>query len=156
MASAVAEQFIRSRHKIEVWDHDPGTTDATVTTPDGGTTQRWVDMRDHERLAAICITTVKGGNGPVKLEIVAAEDTAGTNVQVIKDSGTVAPDALCDWVIQECSADEIAQAGAAGGYALRYAAARITTHHSGDEAVIVYLTCANRKYLDQTPATTIS
>lgn len=157
MASAVAEQHIRSNHLFQVWDHDPDTASAIVVTPDGGTTDRYVDMRDHERFAAIAIATIFGGaSGITKLEIVAASDTSGTDLTVIKDSGTVDADALCDWLIEECSADEIAQAGAASSLNLRYAAARITCSNSGDEAIVVYFTYPNRRYLNQTPATTIA
>lgn len=157
MASAVAEQFIRSNFLFQVWDHDPNTASAIVVTPDGGTTDRYVDMRDHERFAAIAIQTVIGSSsGITKLEIVAASDTAGTDLTVIKDSGTVDADALADWLMEECSADEIAQAGAASGLNLRYAAARVTSSNSGDEAIVVYFAIPNRKYLNLTPATTIS
>lgn len=157
MASAVAEQYIRSRFLFQVWDHDPGATTAVVTSADGGTTPRYVDMRDHERFAAIAIQTVIGSSsGITKLEIVAASDTAGNDLTVIKDSGTVDADALCDWLIEECSADEIAQASAASGLDLRYVAARLTQSNAGDEAVVVYFAIPNRRYLNLTPATTIS
>ena len=157
MASNVAEQFIRSNFKFEAWDHDPDGVTAAVVTPDAGTTERWVDGRDIERFAVIAIQTVIGSSsGITQLEIVAADDTSGANVTVIKGSGTVDADALADWLIQECAMDEVAQLSDAGGFALRYLAGRITSSHSGDEAVVVYFSLPNRKYLDQTPATTIS
>lgn len=157
MASLVAEQHIRSRYLQQYWDHDPGSTSALVTTPDGGTTQRWVDMRDYERFYAAAIQTVIGSSsGITKLEIVAASDTAGTDITVIKDSGTVDADALADWLCEECSADEIAHAGSAAGVALRYAAARITQSHAGDEALVHYFAISNRPAKDLTPSTTIS
>lgn len=157
MASAVAEQHIRSGFLFQVWDHDPGTASAIVVTPDGGTTDRYVDMRDYERFAAIAIQTIIGSaSGITKLEIVAASDTAGADLTVIKDSGTVDADALADWLMEECSADEIAQASAASALNLRYVAARVTQSNSGDEAVVVYFACPNRPHLDLTPATTIS
>ena len=110
-----------------------------------------------ERFAALAIQTVIGSSsGITKLEIVAAEDTSGTNTVVIKDSGVVDADALCDWLIEECSMDEVAHLGAAAGYDLRYVAARITQSNAGDEAIVVYYAEPNRKYLNQTPATTIS
>lgn len=157
MASAVAEQHIRSRFLFQFWDHDPDGTSATVVTPDAGTTQRWVDMRDHERFAVACVSTIFGGaSGVTKVEIVAADDTSGTNITVIKDSGTIDADAIGDWVMEECSADEIAHLSASSGYSLRYVAARITCSNAGDEAVVCYFTIPNRKYLNLTPATTIS
>lgn len=157
MASAVATQHMRSGNLYQVWDHDPGATTATVTSPDGGTTQRWVDLKEYSHFAAIAIQTVIGSSsGITKLEIVAASDTAGTDITSIKDSGTVDADALCDWLMEECSAEEVAHIGAAAGLNLRYVAARITQSHAGDEAVIVYHAIPVRKYLNHTPATTIS
>lgn len=156
MASAVATQHIRSCLKVQHWDHDPGSTNAILASPDGGTTIRYVDMRDFTHLAVTLFTTVLGGNGPTKLEIVASETTAFSAVTVIKDSGTIAADAFGDWVMQECSAEEIAHLGEAAGLNLRYVAARITCHHSGDEAIVTYIGMPVRKYADLTPATTIA
>lgn len=157
MASAVAEQHIRSRYLFQVWDHDPDTASAIVVTPDAGTTDRYVDGRDLERFAVIAIQTVIGSNsGITKLEIVAASDTAGTDLTVIKDSGTVDADALADWLIEECSMDEVRHLGDAAGVNLRYVAGRLTSSNSGDEAIVVYFGIPNRKYLNLTPATTIS
>lgn len=156
MASAVAEQHIRSNNLIQMWDHDPGATSAQITTPDGGTTKRLVDMCDLELFAVSVMTTVLGGNGVTKVEIVACTDTDGTNATAIKDSGTIAADAMGDWAILECAADEISHLGDAAGLALRYVGARITCHHSGDEAVVVYFGKSNRPRLDLTPATTIA
>ena len=157
MASAVAEQHIRSKFLFQVWDHDPDTASAIVVTPDGGTTDRYVDMRDHETFGVIAVQTIIGSSsGITKLEIVAASDTAGTDLTVIKDSGTVDADALADWLMEECSADEVAQAGAASGLALRYVAGRVTSSNSGDEAIVMYFGASNRPHLNLTPATTIS
>jgi len=159
MASAVATQHLRSGNLYQVWDHDPGTTDAKVTSADGGTTEKWVDMKEYSHFAAIAIQTVIGSSsGITKLEIVAADtaDEGDSSLTVIKDSGTVDADALCDWLIEECSAEEVAQLASSTGYELRYVAARITQSHAGDEAVVVYHALPYHKYLNQTPATTIS
>lgn len=157
MASSVAEQHIRSNFIFEIWDHDSGDTAANVVTPDGGTTERWMDGRDLHRFAVIAAQTVIGSSSGITLvEIVAADDTSGTNVTVIKTSGAIDADALADWAIQECSMDEVAQLSAASGYDLRYLAGRITQSNAGDEAIVQYFGIPKRKYLDQTPATTIS
>ena len=76
MAIASASDKFLANTKIENWDHDPGGTDPEVTTPDGGTTTRWVDMRDFEGLVVVANNQVLSGNGITKLEIVAAEATA--------------------------------------------------------------------------------
>lgn len=157
MASAVASQKLRSMLQVEVWDHDPNSASAIVTTPDGGTTDRYMDMRDLEVFGAIAIQTVIGSSsGITKLEIVAAEDTSGTNIQVLKDSGTVDADALADWLMEEVTAEEVAQLADSSGYDLRYVAARVTQSNSGDEAIVVYVGKSKRPHLNLTPATTIS
>jgi hypothetical protein len=155
MASAVSSQHIRSNYLFQVWDHDPGGTTATVVTD--GTTSRYVDGKDLTHFGVIAIQTVIGSSsGITKLEIIAAEDTSGTNATVIKDSGTVDADALCDWLMEECSMAEVAHLSAAAGLNLRYMAGRLTSSNAGDEAVVVYFGVPTRAYKDRTPATTIS
>ena len=157
MASQNATQHIRSRYLFQVWDHDPDTASAIVVTPDGGTTDRYVDGNTIERFAALAIQTVIGSaSGITKLEIIAASDTAGTDLAVIKDSGTVDADALADWLIEECTMEEVAQIASDNGTNLRYVAARVTQSNSGDEAIVVYFAEPKRQYLNQTPATTIA
>ena len=157
MASNVAEQHIRSQFLFQVWDHDPDTASAIVVTPDGGTTDRYIDGRDIHNFAVIAIQTIIGSaSGITKLEIIAASDTSGTDLTVIKDSGTVDADALADWLIEECSMDEVRHAGDAAGVNLRYVAGRVTSSNSGDEAIIVYFAIPKNRYLNRTPATTIS
>lgn len=156
MPSLVAEQHIKCNHLIQIWDHDPDTASAAVVSPDAGTTKRYLDMRDHDHFAAAAINSVLVGAGITKLEIVAASDQAGANLTVIKDSGTVAANTLNKWLIEECAADEIAQASAASGLNLRYVAARLTLANMADEAKVVYFTDAKRRYLDLTPATTLA
>ena len=45
MASAVSTTHFIDNNLLEMWDHDPGSTSATVVTPDGGTTDRYVAWR---------------------------------------------------------------------------------------------------------------
>ena len=144
MASAVATDKFVTNNVVQVWDHDPGTTNALVCSPDGGTTLRYIDLRDYDHFVAIVAQTVKGGNGVVKLEIVASDAVTFSNKVVIKDSGTIALDTLADWAIEECSAEEVQHL--ATTYNLRYVAARITTHHAGDEAVVTYIAHARRPH----------
>lgn len=156
MASPTATQKIRSGLLVQLWDHDPGATSAKLVSPDGGTTIRYVDMRDYSNFSVAAMSTALTGAGITKLEIVASADTAFSSVTVIKDSGTVAADAAFDWVMEECTAAEIAQEGADAGVELRYVAGRITEANSADEAVAVYIAIPNNPNLDLTPATTIS
>lgn len=139
MASAQSSQCFLARHFVRSYDHDPGSTSAVITSPDGGTTIRTLDMSLYGRFIASAMTSVLGGNGITKLEIIAAATATMASAEVIKDSGTVAVDAVGDNVVLECSAEEVAQIGAAAGKELRYVAARVTCHHAGDEAVVTYI-----------------
>lgn len=156
MASAVATQHVRSCLKFASFDHDPDATSATIVTPDAGTTLRYWDMRDLTHFAVLAMASTLTGNGITKLEIVASETTSFSSVTVIKDSGTVAADAVGDQVVEECSAEEIAHLGEAAGLNLRYVAGRLTCQNSADEAVVTYIGMPVRKYLNLTPATTIA
>ena len=157
MASSVATDRLACRRKIEMWDHDPGGTSALITTPDGGTTKRYVAMAGYGSFQGLCYTSVLAGNGPTLVEIVAAEDAAGTNVTQIKTSGTVAADAVGDWVMLECTAEEINHVGKAAGYDFTHVGVRITCQNVGDEACVVYIRDEPLfKYDALTPATTIA
>ena len=139
MASAQASMKLFANAKIEMWDHDPGGTAAAVVTPDAGTTVRYVDMRDYNGFAVVAMATVLGGANMTLLEIVAADDAAGTNVTIVKTSGVLAADAVGDFACEECTAEEIAQLSEAAGYSLRYVAGRITCANAGDELVVTYI-----------------
>lgn len=156
MASPTTTQHVRSNLTVQLWDHDPGGTTATLVSPDGGTTIRYLDMRDYTHFSVAAMSKTLTGNGITKLEIVASATTAFSAVTVIKDSGTVAADAEYDWVMEECTAQEVAQEGADAGVELRYVAGRITEANAADEAVAVYIALPKRPQLNLTPATTIS
>lgn len=157
MASPVASKKFSPNNKLEFWHHDPDGTSAAVTTPDAGTTERWFDMRDFGVFVAAAMAGALTGNGITKLEIVAADDVAGTNLTVIKDSGVLAADAQGDWAVEECTAEEVRQLSEDNGYNLRYVAARLTVQNAADEAQVVYLGCEPRfRRADLTPATTIA
>jgi len=158
MASAVATQKFLANAKIEFWDHDPGSTSAILLSADGGTTVKSVDMSKYGVLVAGAIQTVIGSSsGITKIEIVASAAATLTSEEVIKDSGTIDADALADWYVLECTAEEIAQIGAAAGKELRYAGLRITQSNAGDEAIGFYLGLEPRTaYKDLTAASNIS
>jgi hypothetical protein len=156
MASPQGSMKLFSRNKIQMWDHDPDGTSAAVVTPDAGTTERWVDMRDYGCFAAIAMSSTLTGNGISLLEIVAADDTSGTNVTVIKTSGAVVCDAVGDYVVEECTAEEVRQESEDGGYALRYVAARLTVANAADEAVVTYIRSEPRFATSGLTADTIS
>jgi hypothetical protein len=113
-------------------------------------------MRDYTDFQVIVITTVLGGSGPNLVEIVAADDTSGTNATQIKTSGAVVMDALADAYVLTCTAAEIRQESEDAGYTLRYAAARITCDNAGDEAIVIYQGVPRHPQLNLTAADQIS
>ena len=154
MAAQASTQKFRSNFSLAVYDHDPDTGSAIVVTPDAGTTDRYLDMSQYGHFVVVCAFTT--GTAVTKVEIVAASDTAGTDLTVIKDSGSITLNALGEFHVEECSAEEVAQAGASSALNLRYVGARITSS-SGDEALVTYIGMEPaHSYLNLTPATTIS
>lgn len=140
MASAVATEKIGSSLYIQSFDHDPGGTTAILAGPDGGTTIRYVDMKDYTvfgvQVRPTIITT-----SLTRVEILASPVVAMTSAVVVKDSGVVVADSLNDTVFLECTDAEVIQLGAT----LRYVAARITTTTSTDEANVTYIGVPKRK-----------
>lgn len=145
MASAVSTEYFGSRLYVNSYDHDPGGTTAILASPDGGTTIRYLDMKDYEHFAVQVRPTIAAG-GITKVEIVASAAVAFSSVTVVKDSGTIDADSLNDTVFLECSAEEIAQLASDGGVALRYVAARITNETGTDEANVTYIAEPKRAY----------
>lgn len=138
MASAVTTNKFASNFAAISYDHDPGTTNALITSPDGGTTKRYVAMANYEQFAAIVMATI-ATTGPTLVEIVAATDSSGTNATAIVTSGTVAADAVGDGVFIECSAEQIKECGDAAGYVFTHVGVRITCGNSGDECCVTYI-----------------
>lgn len=150
MPSPQASQKFLSRHFVRSYDHDPGATTAVLVSPDGGTTIRYLDMKEYHEFVCSAMSSTLTGAGITKLEIVASATTAFSSVVVIKDSGTVVGDAVGDNIVLSCSAEEIAQEGADAGVALRYVAGRVTCANAADEAVVTYIGVGARAFLDQT------
>ncbi len=138
MASPQGYEKLFANAKMEMWDHDPGSTAAMVISPDGGTTLRWVDLEGYEGFAGMAMSSTLTGAGITKMEIVAADDNAGTNTVVIKDSGTVAADAVGDFVVLECSAAEVRQESNDNSYTSKFVGVRLTVANNADEAVCWY------------------
>lgn len=156
MASPQDSQYFGANFKVEMWDHDPGATTAKLVSGNGGTTQHWVDMRDYTKFCVAAMSSTLNGAGITKLEIVAADDAAGTNATVIKDSGTLVADAVGDWAKEECTAAEVAQESEDAGYNLRYVSGRITCADAADECVVTYIAIPKHPGLNHTPETTIA
>lgn len=157
MASAIDTQHMRSRMIAKSFDHDPGATTAIVVSPDGGTTKRVVDMRDADHFMVGAMVTIVAAGGMTKLEIIASAAADMSSPVVVKDSGTIAADAVGDQAWQECSAEEIRQLSSEAGVDYRYAAGRITMATATDEAVATYIqTSLRNEKKDAMPATTIA
>ena len=138
MASALTTKKFSAKNAVVSWDHDPGTTNALITSPDGGTTKRYVALRDYEVFAGVVMATI-AATGPTLVEIVAAEDAAGTHETAIVSSGTVAADAVGDGVFIECTAAQVKEVGDAAGYTFTHVGIRITCGNSGDECCATYI-----------------
>jgi hypothetical protein len=146
MASAVTSAKISPNWAILSYDHDPGATTAQIVTPDGGTTKRLVALRDYELFGVACMTSVSASSsGATLVDIVACTDSAGTNATTVVSSGTVAADAVGDFVWVECTAAQVKEQGDSDGRVYTHVGARITCSNSGDECVVTYLR-GNSKY----------
>lgn len=137
MASAVTSQKLGANAARIMYDHDPGATSAQAITPDGGTTKRYLAAAGYEYFGVGCMTSVSASSsGPTLVDIVAATDSAGTDVTTVVSSGTVAADAVGDFVWVECTAAQIKEVGDAAGKTFTHVSARITCSNSGDECVV--------------------
>ncbi len=155
MASAVYSEKIRSTWRVLACDHDPGTTNALICSADGGTTYKYIDLKDYDAVGVSVMATIFGDAADItKIEIVGSAAVAFTTVVVIKDSGTIALNAIGDQAWLECSAEEVQHL--ATTYNLRYVAARITCGHAGHEAVVTYFAHARRPHTAITPSTIIA
>ncbi len=139
MASVVATQHFLANNKIEMFTHMPaaGATEQSIKA--GATATTWKDLRDYAGFAVAAVQGVLGGSGMIELSIYAAIDDAGTSATEIKTSGVIAADAIGDYAMLECSAEEINQIGRAAGLALRYVAGYIDSQHNDDEQGVVYI-----------------
>lgn len=156
MASSVATEKFFSSNAVEMFYHDPAdaTTEAVIKA--GATTTTWKDLRDFSGFAVGAMTAVLGGSGMIELSIYAAEDSSGTNATEIKTTGVIAADAVGDYAVLECSAEEINDIGRRLGYALRYVAGYVDCQNSGDTVAAVYIRYGARFPRTGLTATTIS
>jgi hypothetical protein len=151
MPSAVSSEKIGSGIYVKSFDHDPGATTAVLASPDGGTTIRYLDLKEYHTVSVMAKPNIVAAGGLTKLELVASATTSFSSVTSIKDSGTVAADALDDNVFLECTASEVAQLGST----LRYIAARLTHATNTDESTVTYVAVPVRSYTGLT-ATSIT
>lgn len=148
MASAAPAHHLLATLQVQMFDHDPGRTDATITNAAGTTVAsiKGQDMRDVSHFLVAAAPSVIVG-GMTELEIVAATDSSFTTPVIIKTSGTVANDALGDYTVLECTVEDLQAVSTAD---LRYAAARMTCSNAGDACVVIYVAKSKRPRLNLT------
>lgn len=157
MASSVATDRLACRRKILMYHHAPADAATEQSVKAGATTATWTAMEGYGSFQVCAMTALLGGNGMIELSIYAATDSSGTNATEIKTSGVLAADAVGDWAMQECSAEEIQQIGKPLGYNFTHVVAYVDCHHNDDEVAVVYiLDDPLFKYDGLTPASTIS
>lgn len=132
MASPQAPDKLASNLKINVYDHDPDDTD-----PDH---VEWVDMKGYENFMAILFRSVGSGDiDEFSIDANAESDGGGTDVEIETHALGSSVDAVGDYIILECTAEQIAQEGADNGEDLRYVSATVEQATAGDECVVVYI-----------------
>lgn len=136
-----------SEVKITQYDFDPNSTAATAVG--------WVDMRDFSKLLVSFFRTV--GTSNITLVIKAAPAASATNEQtIVTKTISAQPNAVGDYVFEECLAEQIAAVSASSGYALRYASAYISFATNTDEGVVTYIQSGPRFQYDGLTADYVS
>lgn len=141
MASPQASNKLSSRLAVTAYDHDPA--DSTVATD-----VQWVDMRDFEHFMAIAFASALTGTGVTAFSILANanSDGSGTDVTIKTHAVGSAPDAVGDYLMLECTAEEIAQEAADAGVSnARYVSVNLTCNNAADENVVVYIRSGNKR-----------
>jgi hypothetical protein len=157
MASAVATDRLSVRRKMLMFYHAPADAATEQSVKAGDTVLTWQAFKGYGSFQVAAMTALLGGNGMIELSIYAAESAAGANATEIKTSGVIAADAVGDWAMQECTAEEVNHVGKAAGYDFTHIVAYVDCHHNNDEVAVVYILDEPQfKYDGLTPATTIA
>jgi hypothetical protein len=150
MASSVSTDKLFTTHAIASYDFDPNSTAATDVA--------WVDLRDYSNFAVIVMSSALTGNGPAAFKILANpnSDGSGTDVEVKAHAVGSKPDAVGDYLVLECTAEEIAELASDNSSALRYVSANIAMANAADEAVVTYIRTGARFQYDGMTADYVS
>lgn len=150
MASSVSTDKLFTTHAIASYDFDPDSTAATDVA--------WVDLRDYSNFAVVAMTSATTGDGPAAFKILANpnSDGSGTDVEVKAHAVGSKPDAVGDYLVLECTAEEIAELASDNSSALRYVSANIAMSTTADEAVVTYIRTGARFQHDGMTADYIS
>jgi hypothetical protein len=128
MVSAIATDKLRSNLKIDHYLSGDASTAKDIG---------WVDMRDYGRIMITALAAALTGTGITAFKILAnsKSDGSGTDVEVKAHAVGSAPDAAGDYLVLECSAEEIRSLGAD----LRYVSANIDANNAGDNIAVTYI-----------------
>jgi len=151
MASGVSTDKLFTTHAIASYDFDPDSTAATDVA--------WVDLRDYSNFAVIAMTSATTApSGAAAFSILANpnSDGSGTDVTVKTHAVGSAPDAVGDYLVLECTAEEIAELASDNSSALRYVSANIAMTNATNEAVVTYIRTGARFQHDALTADYIS
>jgi hypothetical protein len=137
MASTATTQILFARNVFEMFFHNPGSVSPTVVS------SGWRDMEFYKSFAVQAMNAVLTGNGITLLDIVAGDDSSGTNLVVVT-SKAMSPSVptVGDYIGLEIVTEQIREVSAAAGFNSRYVAARLTLQNSADKAAVFY--CRSR------------
>lgn len=134
MASIQASECFTARNAVTVYDHDPA--DSTVATD-----VAWVDMRDYEEITVIAFASALTGSGVTAFKLLgnSAADGSGTDAEIKVHAVGSAPDAVGDYLVLSCTAEELKQASTSTTGAIRYVSANLDCNNAADENVVIYI-----------------
>jgi len=156
MASQLTAQHVGSRNLVQTLVHVPGAATATVVTPNSTPTPQWVSMENYEYFFLSACNAVLTGTGLTLLEIVAATDSSGTNIQQIVSSGALTGSLVLNGASLEIEAGQLEEIRASAGLTLPllWVAGRITMNNASDVMSVTYLRSgAKRPFLNLSPLT---
>ena len=138
MVSSVATEKLTANLKVDQY-----LSGNASTAKDIG----FVDMRDYSNIMVVSVAAALTGIGITVFQLVANSQADGNGDEVVVKQHAIgsAPDAAGDYLVLECSAEEIAHLGEAAGYDLRYVSAKITCANASDRIVCTYIRAGARR-----------
>ena len=126
MAQTVSKIF--ASHKITAY-----TQGSLASAVDIG----WVDMQDYENFAALGLATALTGIGLTTFKILGNTSSTGAGTDVLIKTHAIgsAPDAVGDYLVLECTVEEMASAGAD----LRYLSVSAVAANAADRVAFFYV-----------------
>lgn len=132
MASPQAPQKFLSENKITSYPIDGSYSTAADI-------DKWVDMRDYAGIVMLATGIALTGVGPEVLTIIAdaESDGSGGNVEIAANSDAQTTEG--DYMMVECTAEQIRQEGVDNSKELRYVSLKLENGNDADEAVVTYI-----------------